>query len=215
MIARLAGATVAFVLMAGCGSSESEAPPSESTAEQLALDDSATVASEVRTVCRPDDRMDVEGRSSPYDSTLVAIGDAEAKVCYGRPSMRGREIFGEMLPYDTLWRTGANEPTTIHIPFPAEIAGLQVAPGSYSIYSVPGEEEWTVIVNRSTSQWGIEAQYTDAIRAQEVGRATVPSDQIEEPVETFEITTEETGPNSSNLVLEWETTRVRIPIVRM
>src|SRR5690606_41272759 len=61
----------------------------------------------------------------------------------------------------------------LHIPFAAEIAGLRVEPGAYSIYTVPGEDEWEVIVNRSVSQWGIETQYTPEVRAQEVGRATV------------------------------------------
>jgi Protein of unknown function (DUF2911) len=77
--------------------------------------------------------MPLEGRLSPFDSTLVIIGRDRAKVCYGRPSMRDREIFGGLVPFDTLWRTGANEPTTIHLPFAASIAGLAVQPGSYTL----------------------------------------------------------------------------------
>jgi hypothetical protein len=164
--------------------------------------------------CSPSANMPVAGRASPYDSTAVALGDASALVCYGRPSMRGRTVFGGLVPYDELWRTGANEPTIIHLPVAARIAGLAVEPGSYSLYTVPGQTEWTVIVNRSTQQWGIENQYTDAIRAQEVGRATVPSEQIGSPVETFVIRAEPQGSNAANLVLEWENTRVRIPVER-
>jgi hypothetical protein len=159
--------------------------------------------------------MPLEGRPSPYDSTLVEVGGAQAKICYGRPSARDRVIFGGHLPYDTIWRTGANEPTIIHLPVAAEIAGLAVEPGSYSIYTVPGREEWTVIVNRSTSQWGIETAYTPDVRAQEVGRATVPAETIPTHEETFVITTEPTDANSTNIVLTWERTRVRVPIRRV
>src|SRR5690606_22092380 len=103
----------------------------------------------------------------------------------------------------------------IHLPVAAEIAGIPVEPGSYSIYTVPGRDEWTVIVNRSISQWGIETAYTPEVRAQEVARATVPAETIPEHVETFEITTEDAGANTTNLVLSWENTRIRIPVRRV
>jgi hypothetical protein len=157
--------------------------------------------------------MAVANRPSPYDSTTVSLNGSELKVCYGRPSMRGREIFGGLVPYDTVWRTGANEPTIMHVPVAASIAGIQVEPGSYSLYTVPSEGEWTVIVNRSTTQWGIESQYTDEIRAQEVGRAQLPTETTATPQEMFTITGQSTGPGSANLVLEWEGTRVTIPVV--
>lgn len=164
--------------------------------------------------CTPSPNMPAAGRPSPYDSTAFTLGGQRAVVCYGRPSMRGRTIFGGLVPYDQLWRTGANEPTIIHLPVAATVAGLEVEPGSYSLYTVPGREEWTVIVNRSTSQWGIESQYTEQVRAQEVGRATVPSEQIASPVEMFGIRAEPRGEDAVDLVLEWESTRVRVPVER-
>ena len=179
-----------------------------SSAEDPAPSDQLAVA------CSPSSNMPAAGRPSPYDSTAVTLGGTRAVVCYGRPSMRGRTIFGGLVQYDELWRTGANEPTIIHLPFAASIAGIDVEPGSYSLYSVPGREQWEIIVNRSTSQWGIESQYTDEIQAQEVGRATVPSEQIGSPVEVFEIRAEPRGDNAVDLVLEWETTRVRVPVER-
>lgn len=212
---RKVGVLLVLGVVAACGGEEA-APPAESPTMEAegsaaeATPDTAALA----IACQPQG-MPLEDRVSPYDSVFVSVGGDQAKLCYGRPSMRGREIFGGLVPYDTLWRTGANEPTTIHIPFAAEIAGLRVEPGAYSIYTVPGEDEWEVIVNRSVSQWGIETQYTPEVRAQEVGRATVPSEQIDAPVETFTITSESTGPGSADLVLEWETTRVRIPIERV
>lgn len=159
----------------------------------------------------------VEGRESPYDSVRIAAADLEAKICYGRPSMKGRVIFGAeetaLVPYGKLWRTGANEPTIIHLATTAEIAGIPVGPGSYSIYTIPGQGEWTIIINRSTSQWGHESRYTAEIQGAEVGRAKVSTETLPQPVETFTIrsapTSESTG---GEIILEWERTRVKIPI---
>ncbi len=159
--------------------------------------------------------MALENRASPYDSVSLSVGGAAAKVCYGRPSARDREIYGGLIPYDTLWRTGANEPTTIHLSFPAQIAGLAVGPGSYTLYSVPGRGSWEIIVNRSTSQWGLESDYTPEVRAQEVGRATVRSQPTPAFVETFTISAQPTGTTSADLLIDWENTRVAIPIVRV
>lgn len=154
---------------------------------------------------------ELTGRQSPYDSTTIRVGEGLAKVCYSRPALRGRTMIGgEAVPYDTLWRTGANEPTIIHLTAAAEIAGLPVEPGSYSLYTVPRESgPWTVIVNRSTSQWGHESRYTPEVRAQEVGRAQVESEQSEAPIEQFTIRPME---GDGGLILEWQNARVRVPI---
>jgi hypothetical protein len=161
--------------------------------------------------CQPAANMPVEGRASPYDSVTVQVGTQQMKICYGRPSARGREIFGGLIPHGRLWRTGANEPTIMHLPFAANIAGLAVPPGSYSIYSEPGESEWTIIINRSTAQWGHESAYTDAVRQQELGRATVPAERLDQHVEQFTIRAEPTA-TGADVLLEWERTRVRIPV---
>ena len=146
----------------------------------------------IAVACEPSQNMPLEGRASPYDSTAFNIGGAPSLVCYGRPSVRGRTIFGDLVPYGQLWRTGANEPTVIHLPVAASIAGIEVEPGSYSLYTVPGEQQWEVIVNRSTDQWGIENQY-EAVADQEVGRATVPAEATSGLVEVFEIRAEPRG----------------------
>jgi hypothetical protein len=119
---------------------------------------------------------------------------------------------GTAVPFGKLWRTGANEPTTLFVPAPLSIAGIRVPPGEYSLYTVPGKSEWEVIVNRSTAQWGKEDQYTDAIKAQEVGRGKVKSEAVAAPLETFTIRAEPKGANAASLVLEWEKTGVKIPI---
>ena len=160
--------------------------------------------------CKP--QRPTTNRSSPYDSTAVVIAGKRALICYGRPSARGRTMIGgSAVPYGKLWRTGANEPTTLHIPFAATIAGVKVDPGSYSIYTIPGEKEWHVIVNRSTSQWGHEGRYSAEVKAQEVGHGIVPASALEEHVEMFTIKSVPAA-NGADVILEWEKTRVAIPI---
>jgi CubicO group peptidase (beta-lactamase class C family) len=179
-------------------------------------------ASVAALACEPSDidQTRLETRRSPYDSAAVRLGSREARVCYSRPSARGRVVFGgEVVPYDTLWRTGANDPTIIHLPFAAEIGGLAVPAGKYSIYTVPGRAGWKVVINRETVRGGLtrdegqfKNQYTDEVRAQEVGRGTAASEALTEPVEKFTIRSEMKGPDQADLILEWEKTRVRIPI---
>jgi hypothetical protein len=98
-------------------------------------------------------------------------------------------IGGEAVPYGDLWRFGANEPTTIHLDVAASIAGLEVEPGSYSLYAVPMEgDEWTLLVNRSTSQWGHESQNKPEEEAQEGGgrvAAGTVADGVEATGELF------------------------------
>ncbi len=152
-------------------------------------------------------------RASPYDSTTFTVGGAQARVCYSRPSLKGRHMIGgEAVPYGKLWRTGANEPTIVHLPVAATIAGLRVEPGSYSLYTVPGEKEWTVIVNRSTKQWGIENQYTAEIQAQEVGRRQVKAEDVKDAIERFTIRAVPVK-GGADLVLEWEHSRVAVPVL--
>jgi DUF2911 family protein len=171
--------------------------------------------SAVDTACqvlRPND-VPVQGRKSPLDSLTFSVARHPLKVCYGRPSSRGRlMIGGNNVPFGKLWRTGANEPTIFFTPVALTVAGIKVAPGKYSLYTVPGPKEWQVIVNRSTSQWGEESNYRDKVKAQEVGRATVASEQLTAPIETFTIRSEPSGAKGADLVLEWQKTRIRIPI---
>jgi hypothetical protein len=152
-------------------------------------------------------------RKSPLDSASFTVGGNAVKVCYGRPSLRGRNMLGgAAVPFGKIWRTGANEPTMIHTTGPVTIAGIRIPTGSYSLYTVPGPSEWEVIVNRSITQWGEESNYTDAVKAQEVGRGRVKAEALGTPIETFTIRPEPPSGDASALVLEWEKTRVRIPL---
>lgn len=154
-------------------------------------------------------------RSSPTRAVTGAIGDLRFKVCYGSPRSRGRRMIGGThVPFGQLWRTGANEPTTIRANGPITIADIPVATGLASLYTVPGPETWEVVVNGSTTQWGIESEYPSSA---ELGRRVVPARQRVEPIEAFEISVE-LGPRPTDpaeLVLSWETTEIRVPIGRL
>lgn len=164
------------------------------------------------TAC-PHRNVPLEGRKSPLDSLTFSVAQKEVKICYGRPSSRGRVMLGGAdIPYGKIWRTGANEPTILFAPIPLKVAGLSVPPGVYSLYTVPGQKEWEVIVNRSTSQWGAEGNYTAEVKAQEVGRAKVKAETANPAVETFTIRAEPSGNRNATLVLEWEKARIRIPV---
>jgi hypothetical protein len=162
------------------------------------------------TTC-PHRNVPLESRKSPLDSLSFKVAGQTVKVCYGRPSSRGRVMLGgEAVPYGKIWRTGANEPTIFYAPVALRVAGIAVRPGVYSLYTVPGASQWEIIVNRSISQWGKEDEYTDAVKAQEVGRAKVKAESVSKPIETFTIRAEPGGSQGS-LVLEWEKAQVRIP----
>jgi hypothetical protein len=203
---RFAPAGVWIALVLACAPNEVPEPVPGSDGGQVVTDPVVQLA------CIPQGRMPVEGRQSPYDSTHVTVGSQALRICYGRPLAQGRQIFGALVPYGTLWRTGANEPTIIHVPFTADIAGLRVPPGSYSIYTVPEETgDWELIINRATSQWGHPGSYTDEVRAQELGRAPIRTERMDRAVEQFTIRSEPTA-TGVDILLEWERTRARIPV---
>jgi Protein of unknown function (DUF2911) len=151
-------------------------------------------------------------RASPLDSVSFSVGATRVKICYGRPSARGRTMLGgEHVPFGKLWRTGANEPTMIHTTGPLSVAGIKLEPGTYSVYTIPNAIEWDLIINRSTEQWGDEGSYNDAIKKQEVGRAKVKAYKLENHIEQLTIRPETKG-GWSMLILEWEKTKVAIPL---
>lgn len=153
-------------------------------------------------------------RSSPTQSVTTEIQGTRVKVCYGSPRARGRKMIGgRSVPFGHLWRTGANEPTTIQASGPLVVAGIPIGQGKAALYTVPGPETWEIVLNRSTGQWGIESEYTPEIASQEIGRAIVTSQSSGMSVEVLSVTIEQAPErNGTNIVLRWETTEVRIPI---
>lgn len=157
------------------------------------------------------DPADLELRASPYDSTVVALQEGRVKVCYSRPRKLGRPIMGRLVPWGEPWRFGANEATAIHVPTRARIGGVAVEPGWYSLMAIPGEREWRIVVNGQARRWGI--PISDEVRSADVGIGRVPTTEVVGTVELFTLELVRSGPSAADLVMAWERTRLRIPIV--
>ncbi|HYD22038.1 MAG TPA: DUF2911 domain-containing protein [Flavipsychrobacter sp.] len=126
-------------------------------------------------------------------------------VDYGQPSKRGRVVFGGLEPYGQVWRTGANEATVITFKKDGTFGGKPVKAGKYTLYTIPREKEWEVILNSKLEQWG--AYDYEKIKGNDVLHVTVPSGSTKEVVEKFTITV-----MADAMVMEWDQTRVSVPI---
>lgn len=156
------------------------------------------------------DPADLELRISPLDSATVALGGDTVKVCYSQPRKLGRPIMGRLVPYGEPWRLGANEATALFVPFPATVAGVDVEPGWYSLYAIPGPDEWRIVVNGEARRWGIPID--GDVRARDLGSGTVPVESIADPVEMLTIRLERISGSAAEMRIEWDRTRVRVPI---
>ncbi|HEY0978107.1 MAG TPA: DUF2911 domain-containing protein [Flavobacteriales bacterium] len=151
-------------------------------------------------------------KASPEETVTYAQGDLKIDVYYNRPSKKGRAIFGGLVPYGEVWRTGANEATTFTTNKDLVIGGRTVAAGKYSLWTIPNETEWKVILNTKVPGWGVDFD-SKASRepASDIVEVTVPVQPLDHEVEQFTITVpQENGVPA--LVLEWDRTRVVVPI---
>lgn len=163
------------------------------------------VASHTQAVAQ--ERASELPRLSPSASIAQMIGITEVAVTYGRPSVRGREVFGELVPFDRVWRTGADEATVIQFPDPVAIGGAEIDPGAYALFTIPGEEEWTVILNDEPNQWG--AYNYEADRNVHTFTVTPEAAPFRERM-TF--TFDDVTSNEATLALRWDELRVPIPL---
>jgi len=139
------------------------------------------------------------------------IGDMPAivRVIYSRPAKNGREVFGKLIPYGKVWRAGANEATEIKFYRDVTIQGKPVKAGTYALFTIPNETEWTIILNSDLDHWGAYS-YTDT---KDVLRVNVPVQKSEEMVEYFSmILTKSNNPNETIMRMGWDTTIVEVPI---
>lgn len=148
-------------------------------------------------------------RPSPLEMVTFKYEDTYIKVTYSRPHKRGREVFGnpDLVPYDSVWRTGANEATEITVTKAIEIAGQKLEAGTYSVFSIPRKDRWTIILNSDLGQWGA-YKYNPEF---DVLRFDVPTTQTETVYEPFTIEFEQ-GKKNVNMVMMWDRTKVSIPI---
>lgn len=143
---------------------------------------------------------------SPAASVKQRVGITDIELSYNRPSMKGRKIFGGLVPYGEVWRTGANTATKLTFSTDVKLGGANVPAGSYALYTIPGADEWTVILNKVTGQWG--AYQYDA--ANDLVRIKAQPVALANPVETFGIGFADLRDNSATMYLTWE--KVRVPV---
>jgi hypothetical protein len=141
--------------------------------------------------------------ASPKAEASGTLGAAKVKIVYSQPSARGRKIMGGLVPYGEVWRTGANEATTIEFDQAVKVEGKDLAAGKYSLFTIPGENEWVIIFNKDAKQWGhFSYKSTD-----DVLRVNVKPTKLSAPVETFVITV-----GSDQIEMKWENTAVAVKI---
>ncbi len=145
--------------------------------------------------------------ASPPAHTEATINGHQIRIDYSAPSMRGRKIMGELVPYGKVWRTGANSATKLTTDANLDIGGLKVPAGTYTLYSLPGESDWSLIVNKQTGQWG-----TVYDEAQDLGRVKMTVSHPSSPVEKMAITLTSDGGNKGTLKVEWENTSASVPV---
>lgn len=145
---------------------------------------------------------------SPMGRVEQVIGLTTVKLEYSRPSTRGRAIFGDLVPYGEVWRTGANKCTTIEFDTPVAFGGEMVRPGKYSLFTIPGPETWVVILNRNTELWGA----YDRKEEEDVLKVKVPAKPGVDLVETLTFTFTLGNQDDGSLNLMWEKMWVPIPI---
>lgn len=144
---------------------------------------------------------------SPGQTIVQDFGISSIQVIYSRPSMKGRKIFGDLVPFGAVWRTGANNATRIKFTDDVTIGGQALKAGEYAIYTVPGEKEWEVIINKGSANWGTVYKQEDDIL-----RVKATPVKLDNSVETFTMQFANVKSNSTDLQLMWDKTMVSVPI---
>ena len=145
---------------------------------------------------------------SPTATFSQKVGLTDVSITYSRPSKKGRTIFGDLVPYDKLWRTGANRATKISFSDDVKIGGKDLAAGTYALFTIPGEDEWTIIINKNSNQSGT-GNYKES---EDALRVSVKSIKIPGTIETLLINVEDVTPTSAVIELGWESTIVHVPL---
>jgi hypothetical protein len=145
---------------------------------------------------------------SPTQTIKQEFGISSIELSYSRPNMRGRTIFGDLVPYGKVWRTGANAATRIKFTDDVSVGGTPVKAGEYVLYTIPNQNEWEVILNKGLSNWGIDG-YKES---DDVARIKVKSMTAPMQAETFTMQFVNVMPSSTDLRLIWDKTAIQIPI---
>jgi Protein of unknown function (DUF2911) len=147
--------------------------------------------------------------SPPANATLDLGGGQTITVDYSSPRAKGRKIYGELVPFDKVWRTGANEATKFVTTADVNVGGTTVPAGTYTIFTVPGKDKWTLIISKKTGEWGTDypGQSNDLARV-DMKVSTLPS-----PMENFTISFDKSS-SGGTMNIDWETTRASVAIAK-
>ena len=201
----LSAALTCAALAAACGGETAENDQTDAAPEM------AVAAATTSCFLAGATLEEAQARPSPLMEVAFSVGGQDGSLCYGAPSANGRVVMGELVPFGEAWRLGANEATAIHLSGPAVLGGVAVDAGTYSLYAVPGQAEWTFYLNSNADRWGI--PIGDDVRATETGSFTAAVEATEAPVEQLVFRFEPAADGAGGtLVMEWENTRVRIPV---
>ncbi len=147
-------------------------------------------------------------RPSPTGSATFDLGGGRTiKTNYSSPRMKGRKIYGALVPFGQVWRAGANEATTFVTTSDVVVGGKKVPAGSYTIFTIPGADKWTLIINKKTGEWGIPYKYEN----DELARVDMKVSKLPAPLENFTIAYDKSG-SGCTLRMDWETTRASVDI---
>jgi len=144
---------------------------------------------------------------SPPAETSQTVDGKTVSIKYSAPSVRGRKIVGALVPYDKVWRTGANAATMLKTEVALKIGTASVPAGTYTLYTLPSADTWKLIINKQTGQWG-----TVYNQNQDLARVDMKKETLSSPQEVMSITLEPFQGKSSTLHVRWETTDVSVPV---
>jgi hypothetical protein len=146
---------------------------------------------------------------SPPMKTEATVGGRNITINYSAPSKRDRVIMGGLVPYGKLWRTGANQATTLKTDGDLMIGAVHVPAGTYTLYTIPTEKEWTLVISKQSGLWGT-GGYDEK---QDLGRTKMGLRSVKDTVETFAIGLPSSKEKSSTLTLTWENTQATVPVI--
>lgn len=151
-------------------------------------------------------------RASPKDTVRFELNDLELEVFYNRPSKKGREIFGALVPFNEVWRTGANEATTFTTNKTLMVDGMELPMGTYTLWTVPKDSVWQVMFNTKQYPWGVDEQMKPMRDPQfDIMEFEVPVKTLEDVVEQFTIAFDNTT-DRLKLTMAWDLTKIEVPL---
>jgi DUF2911 family protein len=154
---------------------------------------------------------DKSKRPSPPGQASVTFANGKTiTIDYSRPSAKGRQVFGGLVPYGKEWRTGANEATTFVTTADLMVGDKHVPAGNYTLYTIPNQQQWTLIINKQTGQWG-----TVYDEKQDLVRVPMKVSKMSAPVEQFTIELKQAGPKAATLSLAWADTQASVDITAL